>query len=162
MQEVGLHHIGAGVGAAQDGEDAAHRDVHVDVAGAVQRVKHQEVFAARVLRRDLVGQVHFLGGHASQVAGPFGALDEDLVAQHVELFLGLALHIDAGAASGVVVAHDAAQLAKGPGPGNRLAGDGNVQDQGIEVAAGVGKAAPLFNEELGQRGAVAQGHRSLS
>ena len=37
--------------------------------------------------------VHLLGGHRGEVSAPFVCLDEDLVGQHVELRLRLALHV---------------------------------------------------------------------
>ena len=159
LQKIGLGHIAAAVlhlGLdAQHRKNAAHRHIHVDVAGAVQRVEHQQVFAARVLARNLVGLLHLFRGHARQVAGPFGAADKDLVAQHVELLLGFALHVDTAALFFCVLAHGAAQFPQGDGPGDGFAGNGHVQDQGVEVATGTGKAAALLNQELGQGGAVA-------
>ena len=49
----------AGPRGAQDREDAAHRHVDVDVGRAVERVEHQQVLAARVLRRQRVGRAPF-------------------------------------------------------------------------------------------------------
>ena len=147
----------------QNGKDAAHRHVHVDVAGAIQRVKHQQVFAARVLARNLIRLVHFFRAHARQVAAPVVGADEHVVADHVQLLLRFALHVDAGAAgNSVVVAQHAAEFTKGHRAGNGFAGQRHVQNQGVEVAAGTGEAPALLDQELGQRGAFGQRHGGLS
>ena len=51
--------------AAQDGENGADGNVHVHVAGAVERIEYQQVFAARVLRRNRVNVIHLLRRHGS-------------------------------------------------------------------------------------------------
>ena len=85
---------------------------------------------------------------------PLGALHKDLVGEHVQLLLRFALHIDAIATFvASVVAHHPRQLTKSHRTGNAFAGQGNVQNQGVEVAARAGEAAAFFNQELGQ-GAV--------
>jgi hypothetical protein len=155
LEEVAIDHVAARVNhvlrRTQNAENAAHRHVHVDVAGAVQGVKHDQVVAAWVLLGNLVGRVHLFRGHACQVARPLGALHEHIVRQHVELFLRLALHVDGTALIGRVVAHDTGQLAISHGLGDALAGQRHIQNQGIEVTTGTGKATALFNQELRQR-----------
>ena len=163
LEEIGLGQrpaLGGGVGCTQHTENAAHRHVHVDVAGAVQRVKHQQVFATGVLRWNVVGQVHLFRRHARQMTAPLVHADEQLVAHHVEFFLGFALHVDAAACVGRMVAIHVGQGAIGHRFGNGFAGHGHVQNQGIEVATCVRKAAALFDQVLrqGGRGAGAQGH----
>jgi hypothetical protein len=44
-----------------------------------------------------VDVLHFLGGHAAQVAGPLVLLEHDVVAHDIELLLHFALDIDRGA-----------------------------------------------------------------
>ena len=53
-----------------------------------------------------------------------------------------------------VVALGVCQFTKGHAAGDRLAGQGHIQDQGVEVAAGARVAAPFLDQELGQRGAL--------
>ena len=79
--------------AAQHREDRADRDVHVDVGRAIQRVEEQQVLALREVRRDRVRVLHLLGGERGEVAAPFVGLEQDLVREHVELLLHLALHV---------------------------------------------------------------------
>ncbi len=81
------------VRALQHREDRADRHVDVDVARPVERVVQQQVLAARIGDRDADRAVHLLGGHAGEVAAPAVGLDQDLVGQHVELLLRLALHV---------------------------------------------------------------------
>ena len=103
LQERGLvrlAHLAVGrLRAAQDREDGADRDVDVDVGRAVERVEQQQVLAARVVRRDRPRLLHLLGGERGEVAAPFVRLEQDLVRQHVELLLRLALHVLGGRAS---------------------------------------------------------------
>ncbi|MNT25957.1 hypothetical protein D3C72_1615030 [compost metagenome] len=80
LQEVLLRHGVRPFGRAQHREDAAHRDVDIDVRGTVERVEHQQVLAARIARGDLVWRLHFLRGHAGQVAAPLVDVQEGLVA----------------------------------------------------------------------------------
>ncbi len=93
LQEIGHGHAGFGLSLAQHAEDRADADVHVDVAGAVQRIEHQQVFTLRVTVRDDVDAVHLLAGHCRQVTAPFVGLDQHRVGDDVELFLDLALHV---------------------------------------------------------------------
>jgi hypothetical protein len=88
------------------------------------------------------------------VAAPFVGADEHVVADDVQLLLGLALHVDAGAALGRVITQHAAQLAKCHGAGNGFAGQRHVQNQRIEIAAGTREAAALLDQELGQGGTL--------
>ncbi len=75
------------------GEDRSDRYVDVDVARAVEGIEEQQEVAARVGHRDAVRVIHLLGGHRREVAAPFVRFHEDLVGEHVELGLRLALHV---------------------------------------------------------------------
>ena len=100
---------------------------------------------------DLPGQFHFFGGHAREVAAPFVGADEEVVAEHVQLLLGLALHVGGAAAACIgVVAQDAPEFAKGDRTRDGLAGQRHVEDQRVEITAGIGEAAAFFDEELGE------------
>ena len=96
------------------------------------------------------------------MSGPFGAPDEHLVAQHIELLLRFTLHVDAASGFCVVVAGHTAEFPAGDGAGNGLAGDGHVQYQCIEIAAGLRKPAPLLDQKLRQCGEVGLVHGSVS
>ena len=137
-------------------EDAAHRDVDVDVAAAVQRVEDEQVLAARVGARDLLRLVHLLAGHAGQVAVPLVHADEDLVAQHVQRLLHLALHVESPPAGTRRRAQRVAQLAEGDDARDGLAGQRDVEDQRVEVAAGGGEAAALLDQVAREGPAVGQ------
>ena len=71
---VGHHDSRPALGAAQHREDGAHRDVDVDVGGAVQRVEQQQVLAARVVRRRRLHVLHLLRDQRGEVAAPFVGL----------------------------------------------------------------------------------------
>ena len=81
---------------AENGTDA---DVHVDVAGAVERVEHQQVFAFRILTRYRKNLFHFFRCHGGQVSAPFIGLDQNLVGNHVEFLLYFALYVFAARAT---------------------------------------------------------------
>ncbi len=132
------------LGAAQHREDGADRDVDVDIAGAVQRVEHQQVGTFGVLAGDLVGVVHFLGGHAGQVAAPLVGFEEDFVGDHVELLLHFALHVFA-----VQAAQHAAEGALGHLMADRLAGPRHDFDKETQVGRGV-VAASLLDQVAAQ------------
>ena len=67
LQEIAfgdrLDHVRLVVGLLQHREDGADRDVDVDVAAAVERVEHQQVFALRITVGHHMDGFHFLGGH---------------------------------------------------------------------------------------------------
>jgi len=130
----------AGIRAAQHREDGADRDVHVDVAGAVQRVEDQQIGALRVFAGNLVSVVHFLGSHAGQVAAPLVGFQQDFVGEHVELFLHFALHVLAAGA-----AQHAAQRALGNLVADRLARARHDLDEKAQIRRGV-VAASLLDE----------------
>ena len=92
------------------------------------------------------------------MAGPFGAANKHIVAQNIELFLRFTLHVDRATLFTPMISRDATQFAEGDRAGNRLAGQSNVKNQGIEIATGSGKTTSLFDQELRQGGALGQKH----
>jgi hypothetical protein len=90
-----------------------------------------------------VDLVHLLGSHAGQVAGPFVGAEHDVVGDHVQLLLGLALDVLA-----VQGAHDAHQGTLVDRVGNHLDGGDQVVEQGGKVAGGAGDVALLLDDEL--------------
>ena len=138
---------GRALGAAQDREDGADRAVDVGVGRAIQRVEHQQVLAARILGRQVVDVVHLLGGEGGDVAGPFVALDEQVVGDHIQLFLGLALDV-----LGVGGAEHAHQAAVADGAGDGLAGDDDVVDQRGEIARHTLDLPLFFDDEFSDGG----------
>ena len=137
LQKIFFGHIAATVNhllrGTQHRKNTADRHVHIDIGRTVQGVKHQHVFAARKLCRNLVGIVHFFRGHARQMTSPLVHAYEQVVAQHIEFLLGFALHIDGFAAVSRLVTVHAAQLAHGNRAGNRFASQRHIQNQRIEV-----------------------------
>ena len=72
--------------------------------------------------------LHLLGGEGGEVAAPFVGLEQDLVGEHVELLLHLALHVlGAGAAQAV------GERALVDARADRLAGAGDGLEQQAQV-----------------------------
>ena len=141
----------------QHREDASDREVHVDVGGAVERIEREQVIA----RRDIgvLGEpriLHFLRQHASHIAAPLQALKKLLVGQHVELVLGLALHVDRTGLAVQPGQNSVRHLAR-----QRLAGQRNRQHHAVERSRRQRKAAPLLDQVLRQRDRLVQ-HGPLS
>ena len=74
-------------------EDGADAHVHIDIAGAVQWVEHEQVVPLRVGGRNGVDIVHFFRSHGGQIAAPFIALEHDFIGDDVEFFLFFTLYI---------------------------------------------------------------------
>ena len=148
LQEVVFLRLRDALGAAQDREDGAHRHVHVDVGGAIQRVEQQEIFPLGIAMRDCIGVVHFLRGHGGKVAAPFVGLEQDLVGDHVELLLDLALHV-----LGLGAAEHAREPALADGDGDGLAGPCDHLDEKPEVGGDELLGALFLDQELGERDA---------
>jgi hypothetical protein len=151
LPEARLQVVGSGRRAVllvpQHREDGAHRNVDVGVRGAIERIEREQVAAAGVLRRHCIRLLELLGHHAGEQPAPLAAADHDLVGQHVELLLGLALHVLAA-----VLAEVAAERPLGRHGGDGLDGGRHVDQQRPEVLS-PGDAGELLNQELGERGA---------
>ncbi|MDR6139644.1 hypothetical protein QE438_002948 [Pseudoxanthomonas sp. SORGH_AS 997] len=148
---AGLQEVGVGgrfdmvLRAAQHREDGAHRDVDVDVGAAVQRVEQQQELAVRILVRHRHGVVHLLRGAGGQVAAPGVGFQQDVVADHVQLLLRLALHV-----AGAGLAQHAAQRALAHR--HRDAGAG-AHDDGNQLAQfGADTAGALFFDQVAGQG----------
>src|SRR3546814_6066699 len=94
LQEVLVADLGHALRVAQPREDRADAYVDVDVAAAVERVEQQQVVAARIRVGDRLAVVHLFRRQPGQVPAPGVGLEQDVVAQHVELLLRLALDVD--------------------------------------------------------------------
>ena len=136
-------------GTTQDREDGPHRDIDIDVRGAIQGIEGQQVLAARIARRDGVDIIHLFRGHGRQVTRPFVRLDENLIGEDVQLFLGLALNILAPGA-----AQDPHQGAMVDHVRDDLAGGNDIVEQGGEIPRGTRDVTLLLNDELGDSGTV--------
>ncbi len=141
----------------QDREDRADRHVDVDVRRAVERVEQQQVLAARIVLGDREDGRHLLGRHRGEVAAPFVGLEQDLVGDHVELLLGLALDV-----AGAGLAEHAAERALADLERDLLAGAGDDFDQQAQRGLQRGRRrrscviALLFDQVAGQRDAAAR------
>ncbi|MNP40609.1 hypothetical protein D3C76_1342610 [compost metagenome] len=82
--------------------------------------------------------VHFLGGHAGQVAGPLVGFQQDFVGQDVELLLHLALDV-----LGLHAAQHATQRPLGHGVADFLARAGHHFHEVTQVGRGVVTAGLL-------------------
>ncbi|PRD38308.1 UNVERIFIED_CONTAM: hypothetical protein NCL1_03594 [Trichonephila clavipes] len=137
----------------QHREDCAHRHVDVDVRGAVERVEQQQVAAARRAVGDRERVVHLLRGHAGEVAAAAVHVEQDVVGDHVQLLLVLALHV--GAAGG---AEHAGQRALADGGADAAAGIGG-DFQGLDQVGGQAAVGALRVAQPGGKGDA--GHRGL-
>src|SRR5690606_16455146 len=145
LQEVVVAGRGDAVGAAQHREDRAHRDVDVDVAGAVQGIEQQQVVAARVGVGNRVAVLHLLGRAGGEVAAPGVGLEQDLVADDVQLLLRLALDV-----AGAGIAEHAAERALADR--DRDAGAG-ARDHGDQLAqVGVDATGALLLDQMAGEG----------
>ena len=87
------------------------------------------------MRGNLIGQFFFFARHACEVTTPFVQMNEIVIAHHIEFFLHFALHIDGFVAVICrVIAQDPAEFTKRHRARNGFAGEGNIQNQGIEFA----------------------------
>ena len=136
-------------GQAQDGEDAADRDVDADIGRAVERIEQQQIAAVGAARH--VGVFKLLGGDAGPVAALVDHVEEDVVGQNVQFLLLFALHV---ARAGV--AHGAGHGAAVHFVGDRLAGGADVGHQRGEDAAAAEAALLLHQKE--RQGDASIGH----
>ena len=102
-----------------------------------------------VFFRNLVGIIHLLRGHAGNIASALVGLQKDLVGDHVQLLLRLALDIFRFQA-----AHGSYQCTLVDGGRNFLAGNHDVVQQQGELAGGAADFSLLLDQELGDGGAV--------
>src|SRR5690606_3130798 len=105
---------------------------------AIQRVEDQQVGALGVFAGNLVGVVHFLGSHASQVTAPLVGLEQNLVGQDVELLLHFALDVLAVSAT-----QYAAKGALGDRVADFLARSCHDLDEKAQISRGVVTASLL-------------------
>ena len=145
LQEILRGRIFDALGRAQDRENRADGNVHVDVGRAVERIKHQQILALRISGRNGIDIIHFLGSHRGQVACPFGRFDENFVGDDVQFLLGFALHVLAARA-----AQHADQRTLVDIVCDLFAGDHDVADQAGKIAARARNGALLFDDELDQ------------
>lgn len=95
LEGCGLRHRGIPglFGFLVNSEDRAHRDEAVDVGRAVERVEAHDVLAA-LLRLHLDGVLILLAHEHARGEGGRQHVDEELVAQNVQLLHFLALNVD--------------------------------------------------------------------
>jgi hypothetical protein len=112
---------------------ASSRDVHVDVAGPVQRIEQHNVLRLAAELLDDVGFVVLLGDHQAHVAAVTEALDDGLIGDLVELLNQLAL--DVGIAG-------RAENAEQTGPPHAIlddpGGQGDAREKPTELSGGGG------------------------
>ena len=106
--------------------------------------------ALRIPVGDLLRVLHFLGSAGGQVATPGIGLKQDLVGDHVQLFLCLTLHIDALLTIAASHAQHVAQRALAGGYRDALARARHHLDQQREFGVAMVGAA-FLDQELGQR-----------
>ena len=146
LEEVLRPRLGTRVGAAQDREDRAHRDVGVKVARAVQRIEHQQVLPPPLCRRDGVDVFHLFRRHRGQVPGPFRLADHHLIADEVELLLLLALDVLRASASQGTGERAAVDLVA-----DDLHGGSHRVEQPGEITGGAGMTVLGLDGVPGQR-----------
>ena len=140
-QEVLGHGLALRANGGKDREDRADGDVDVDVGGTVERVEADQVRADR----QVFGNGNDLGDlfahHAADGARKGDGLDEDVVADDVELLLVFALDV-----FGAGHAEHAGEGAVAHLEADRLAGFGDADDQAGENGVEVVKL--LFTAEI--------------
>src|SRR4029077_14779094 len=94
LQKVRLGGQRRSVGSLEDGENASHRGIDVDVAGAVERIEGQQISAAVVFGGYLVRLLAILGNHAGEVAAVFAGAEKNVVRHDIQFHLLLALNVD--------------------------------------------------------------------
>ncbi len=141
LQEVFVARRGDVVRAAQHREDGADRDVHVDVRAAVQRIEQQQIVAALEGVGNRLAVVHLFRRQAGEVAAPGVGFEQDVVRQHVELLLRLALDV-----AGTGITEHTAQCTLADRDRDGLAGAGHDFDQQAQV--GVDAAGVLFLDQV--------------
>ena len=134
-------------------EDRADAEIDVDVAGAVDGIIDEQVFALGIAVRDEVDGLHLLRGQRGEIAAPFIGVEQDLVGDHVELLLDLALHVLAAEA-----AEHAAELALVHRMADRLAGARHDLDQQAQLRRQVAALPLLLDEETAQGDAAGRAH----
>ena len=93
LQEVGFNAVALRTHAGEHREDRADRDVDVDVRRAVERIEGDQVRAHGAVFRNAHHGFDFFAQHAADRARARDRLDEDVVADHVELLLVFALNV---------------------------------------------------------------------
>mmetsp|Transcript_4906 Transcript_4906/g.13697 ORF Transcript_4906/g.13697 Transcript_4906/m.13697 type:complete len:401 (+) Transcript_4906:60-1262(+) len=118
-----------------DPEDGAGGDGSIDIGGAVEGVEDHDVVAGVGLLHGH-GGVLLLGGNDSGAAGALQAGAENVVGDHVQLLLVLALHVDLASQAGHVgeagTLHQAGNLLAGQSDGGQHNGQ-----LGVNVALGL-------------------------
>ena len=156
LQKVLFGHGVTTFGFFEHAEDGADAHVDVDVGRAVERVKHQQVFALGVAVGHDVDGFHLFAGHGRQVTAPFVGLDQHLVGDDVELLLHLALHVLATSHT-----QDAGQVALAHGLADALASPRHHLEQQTQLGGDVAVFALLFDEVAGEGDALAHGGLSV-
>ena len=125
----------SGVGGPfQNRERRAHRDIHVDVRRAIERIEHDGVFGlVRGMRnRDRV--LVFLGGENADALAITERVAEHVVGVHVEFLLDLSLDVRRA-----VFAKDVGQARAADPRRNHLRGQGDARQEPREFARRAGE-----------------------
>ena len=155
LQEVLFGRLSHAVGCLEDREDGTNRDIDVDIAGAIERIEHQQIFALGITVGDRVNGFHFLGCHAGQMAAPFVGFQQDFIGNHIQLLLYLALHVFTTGA-----AQHFTQRALADRMADALAGPADDFDQQAQLGGNLVMQALLLDQMLGKTDAFA--HDALS
>src|SRR6478609_1399514 len=97
--------------------------------------------------------VHLLGGERREVAAPLVGLEQDLVREHVELLLRLALHVD-----GIERAMAVGERALAHAGADALAGAGDRLEEQAQIRVDEVLVALPGDEELGEGDAAHGAH----
>ena len=91
---IELHFTGTAGLTAQDGENGPDVDVHIDVGGAIQRVKDQHVVPAGECRRNAHQFRILFGSYGAQHTGTLHPVQKNPVGKIVKLLDILTLNVD--------------------------------------------------------------------
>src|SRR5258707_3820882 len=147
LSPAGLQHVlhFAGTPARDllhDAENGAHRDVDVDVGGAVERIEQQAVLPAAKPLGYGNDPGLLLGRHRAEPAAVVHGLDDGVVGEHVELLLDFALHVRV-----LGGAEDVRETRETHLVGNHLRRERHVVQNAGELASGLRMQALLLDDE---------------
>ncbi len=137
---TGLQHVAFGHAARrrfQDGKDGADHAVDIDIAGAVDRIKNQQVFAAG----KRINLFHFFRYQRGHMSAPASGFQHHVIGDDIELFLYLALD--------VFLFECACQAVDGAGIDGVADIAAGISDGRDELAQGL--RSGLFGKEPGKR-----------
>ena len=149
MREAGVPGAGLALLHAQDAEDRANRNVHVDVAGAIQRIGDDQVPTRCVGKDDRVLELFARDSGAVSAASQDG--EQGFVRDDVELLDALTLNVRLPGPT-----EDVGETRASHAPGDQLGGQADLVEERREHARRAGHLEHALQNERLERGASAR------